>query len=251
MYQAVEFATPFNRVPTVPSMSSVLLLLLVLASHVQGPVPVVPPQENRAQALLESAGRRYAQVDRFCADFRQELQVPLLGETHRSRGVLCQERPNRFSMRFSDPEGDIVVADGEYFWVYYPSADPGQVLRFTMETRPGGFDFQKEFLEDPGEKYELEYLGSEEVAGQETHLISAVPRRPAAFTEARLWLDPESSLILRAEVQQENGSRRIVDLSRIRLNPPPDPDRFRFTPPAGVQVIPRGPAPGSPAPKPG
>ncbi|MFC1660686.1 outer membrane lipoprotein carrier protein LolA [Gemmatimonadota bacterium] len=189
--------------------------------------------------LLEEAGEQYGRIRTFCADFQQELVVPLLGETTHSRGVLCQERPNRLSMRFSDPAGDVVVADGEFFWVYYPSADPGQVLRFTMETRPGGFDFQKEFLEGPGEKYDLEYLGLEEVEGRETYLISAIPRSPVSFSASRLWLDPESSLIVKAEILQENGSKRTVILSNLVMNPDPDPDRFRFTPPPEAQVIPR------------
>jgi outer membrane lipoprotein carrier protein len=220
------------NLPTNPA----LLLWISLPTE---PLPPLAVQEITPLELLEDAGERYGRIRLFCAGFEQELAVPLLGETTSSKGVLCQERPNRFSMRFSDPAGDIVVADGEFFWVYYPSADPGQVLRFTMETRPGGFDFQKEFLENPGEKYELEYLGTEAVLGRRTHLISATPLRSVAFTGARLWLDPESSLILKMEIVQENGSKRTVSLSDLQLNPDPDPDRFRFTPPPGAQVIPR------------
>jgi len=200
-------------------------------------------QEDRALHLLEQAGRQYARIESFCAGFRQELVVPLLDQVVRSRGVLCQKQPDKFSMRFTEPEGDVVVADGEYFWVYYPSADPGQVLRFTMASRPGGMDFHREFLENPREKYELEYVGREEVTGRSAHLIRARPRGPSTFIRARIWLDPTRALILQVELTMENESVRTVTLADFRLNPEPDPDRFTFTPPPGAQVIPRQEAP--------
>ncbi len=197
-------------------------------------------QESRALSLLEEAGTRYRSVRSFCAEFDQVMEVPLLGETTRSRGTLCQAQPNLFAMRFSDPAGDMVVADGEAFWVYYPSVDRVQVLRFDMEVRPGGLDFQREFLDAPGEKYTLAYQGEETLGGRRTHVISARPKGEGAFTEARIWLDSERSLILRARIGTENASVRTLTLSGIRLNPEPDPARFRFTPPPGTQVIRRG-----------
>ena len=213
--------------------ASVLGLAMFGAS---APIPL-PAQEADAVSLMEEAGTRYRTIRAFCATFDQVLEVPLLGETHISKGELCQAQPDLFSMRFSDPDGDEVVSDGEYFWVYYPSADPGQVLQFSMEVRPGGLDFHREFLEAPAQKYRLEYVGAEAIQGTPTHVVSAEPLDPSAFTEARLWLDQERSLILQARIGMENGSIRTVTLTEIRLDPPPDPDRFVFRIPAGAQVI--------------
>jgi outer membrane lipoprotein-sorting protein len=194
-------------------------------------------QDAQALALLEEAGARYSRIQGFCATFEQTLAVPLLGDTTYSKGSLCQERPNLFAMRFSDPDGDVLLADGEFFWVYYPSSDPRQVIQFEMEDRPGGVDFHREFLEAPAGKYEMEYLGEESVSGRSTHLISVKPFEPSSFRAARIWLDAERSLILRARIEMENESVRTVTLSEIQLDPTPDPDRFRFVPPQGAQVI--------------
>lgn len=231
-----------------------VLLVLTLAqgaNELSGPVALqflVPgflqpleAQENQALAIMEETGARYRSIDAFCADFSQTLEVPLLGEAHHSRGRLCQARPDLFAMRWTDPPGDVVVADGEYFWVYYPSADPGQVLRFSMEVRPGGLDFQREFLEDPGEKYVMDYVGTETLNGRKTHVIAARPRQRSGFTQARLWLDVQLSLILQVRIGMENGSVRTVTLGDIRLDPPLDPNRFTFVPPPGAQVIRRQP----------
>lgn len=213
--------------------------MVVVACFMGGFLPLarLGAQDSRALAVLEEAGARYRSIDAFCATFHQNLDVPLLDETHPSRGELCQAQPDLFAMRWSEPAGDLVLADGEFFWVYYPSADPGQVLQFSMEVRPGGFDFHREFLDTPGEKYHLAYVGEETLSGRMADVVSARPKEPAAFTEARLWVDREGSLILQARIEMENGSVRTVTLSDIRLNPPPDPDRFRFHPPPGAQVI--------------
>ncbi len=197
----------------------------------------IPAQDPRALALLEEASRRYRELRGFCATFQQTLEVPLLRQNTESTGSLCQERPNLFAMRFTDPQGDLLVADGTWFWVYYPSSDPRQVLQFEMQTRPGGVDFHREFLEAPGEKYEMQYLGEETVAGVVTHLISLSPLAPTGFEGARIWLDTGRSLIVKARVEMENESVRTVTLTDIVLNPPADPSRFRFIPPDGTRVI--------------
>lgn len=213
--------------------------LSLLFSGLPFPPGLLEAQDSRAISVMEEAGDRYARIESFCASFEQTLEVPLLGEAHFSKGTLCQAQPDLFAMRWSDPEGDAVVADGDFFWVYYPSADPGQVLQFSMETRPGGLDFHREFLESPGDKYQLTYLGEEVLRGASVHVISARPLQPAAFEEARLWIDGSRSLILQARIGMENGSIRTLTLSDFRLDLPDDPARFRFFPPEGAQVIKR------------
>jgi outer membrane lipoprotein carrier protein len=214
------------------------LLIAIWGLSIPG---VLAAQTSRALELMEEAANRYREVGTFCASFHQVLDVPLLRETHESRGQLCQGQPDLFAMRWSDPEGDAVVADGQHFWVYYPSADPGQVLQFSMEVRPGGLDLRREFLESPDTKYHLSYEGEEEVNGRRAYVIAARPIEASTFTEARLWLDADRLFIVRVRIGMENGSVRTLTLSDLDLDPPPDPNRFRFTPPPGAQVIRRDP----------
>lgn len=213
------------------------LIGCALSAFSSGPGPSLAAQEGRGLALLEEAGERYRNVQSFCADFQQALYVPLLRETTQSAGTLCQKKPNFFAMRFTDPLGDVLLADGESFWVYYPSSDPRQVLQFSMETQPGGVDFQRDFLESPGEKYELSYEGEELLESGSTHLIKLVPIQPAGFKEASVWLDSQRSLILQARIGMEDGSVRTVTLSKIQLDPPEDQGRFQFVAPDGARVI--------------
>ena len=203
---------------------------------------ILPPgdvgaQEERALGLMNEASARYSEVQAFCASFHQSVSIPLLDQITPSRGSLCQRKPNFFAMRFTEPDGDLIVADGEWFWVFYHSSDPRQVLQFDMGARPGGVDFHREFLDSPGEKYDLSYVGEDSVGGTVTHVVALDPREPVGFEEARIWLDTDRSLILQVRLAMENGSVRTLTLSDIRLDPPPDPQRFVFTPPEGARVI--------------
>ncbi len=213
-----------------PLLGAILLLAAPL------PAPAFA-QSHDPLEVLRWAAERFSAVDALCASFRQELEVPLLNQLTRSRGTLCQKQPNLFSMRFQDPEGDVVVVDGQYLWVYYPSMDPRQVIRTDLGGARGGFDFQSEFLDRPGEKYAPVYERSEEVEGHSCHVLTLSPLSPSAYQSATVWIDAVNGLIRRTEIREENGSVRRVTLSDLDLSPEPDPGLFRFTPPPGAQVI--------------
>lgn len=188
-------------------------------------------------AALEAAAERYAALGTICADFVQVLDNPLPGSAKTSRGRLCQERPNRFRMDFADPEGDEVVADGSWFWVYYKSLDAGQVLRFPLDPSRGGLDFFREFLSEPASKYEVATEGEEAVDGHATLRLSLTPRSSRGLVSATVWVDPEARLIRRIEVTEDNGLTRRVSLSALALDPTLAGDYFEFTVPPGVDVV--------------
>ncbi len=173
----------------------------------------------------------------FCADFEQEMRVPLLNQVTRSRGRLCQRQPDLFSMRFSDPAGDLVLADGEHLWIYFKSTDPTQVFQSPMSAGGGQFDFHREFLSEPGHKYVPTLTGRETVGGIPTRVLRLVPRAPSVYREARVWIDEESGHVRRIEIEEENCSVRRVDLTNLAENPTFPEGYFRFTPPPGVGII--------------
>src|SRR5690606_9219382 len=126
-----------------------------------GPSPAAA--QDRGLAIINGAAERYQQVEALCADFSQHLVVPLLGDERTGTGRICQARPNKFAMRFTEPDGDRVVIDGEWVWVYYPSLDEKQVMRMPVAQQRGGHDFHREFLEDPEVKYDVTYEGTDTV----------------------------------------------------------------------------------------
>ena len=186
---------------------------------------------------MERAAERYTRTQALCADFDQVLEIRLLGKTVASAGKLCQQRPNLFSMRFTDPDGDVAIADGEFFWTYYPSMTPDQAVQVPMSQSPGGYDFYSEFLEDPDSKYAIEDQGLDSVGQKQCRLVHLTPVRNAAYRRAKVWLDPETDLLCQVEVVHENGSIRTVTLRNVRLNLPLAAEEFMFEPPPGVHVV--------------
>jgi outer membrane lipoprotein carrier protein len=200
--------------------------------------PPAGAQAASTDAILRATARRYEQVRSLQADFVQQLRNPLLGQTTTSRGTLHQRQPDRFLMRFSDPEGDVIVSDGQFFWVYYPSVDARQVFRMAGGG-PGGLDLHAQFIGDPVTRFEATSHGRESVQGRPAHVLTLVPRQPMGYRSLKAWVDTEDHLVRRFELTEDNGSVRRFELQNVSVNPSL-PDRlFEFTPPAGAQVIQR------------
>jgi outer membrane lipoprotein-sorting protein len=197
-----------------------------------------PVRGQEAIAILERASARHEALDGFCATFHQVIDVTLLGDTIASRGELCQARSDRFDMRWSDPRGDRIVADGMDLWVYFPSVDEGAVNRTRLTGAEGRFDLHREFLSNPGERYDATYIGTEQAGGRPTYLVALRPTEPSPYRSARVWIDTADYLIRKIEIEElDSENTRTVELTNIRLDPNLPADHFRFDPPAGVQVI--------------
>ena len=210
----------------------------LLAVGQQSP-PVATP--TAAWRALEAAAERYRGVQATCADFEQVVDVRLLGRRVESTGRVCQQRPNLFSMRFTDPDGDAVVSDGEHFWVYYPSLDAEQVVRYHVAGSPGGYDFYREFLDDPAAKYTVRDGGTEQVDDRDCRIVELAPTDAGAYQRARLWLDVRDHTVRRLEVHHENGSVRTLSLRNLDLAPALGSAFFAFRVPEGARVM-DGPA---------
>lgn len=193
--------------------------------------------KGSVDAILARAEKEYAATRSMEASFRQTLTVPLLGSDQQSRGKMYHRRPDRFLMRFTDPAGDVLVADGRHFWMYYPSTNPKQVIRTSMGEGRGEIDLQREFLSRPTERYVATLVGEESVGGRPAHVISLVPKGRSPYRIIKIWVDKNDSLVRRFEMTEENDSVRRLELSDVRRNADIADSVFRFEPPAGVEIF--------------
>jgi len=194
-------------------------------------------QDSQAYAVLEGASQNYAQVHTFCAQFHQVIEVTLLNQIRSGQGRMCQRPPNEFAMRFSEPAGDLIVADGESVWTFYPSVDDQQVLRFSGLNSDDRFNFYKNLLTNPRTRFKAVYQGIEEIDNQRSHRIFMEPKEPQGFRSAVVWIDLETELIINLEVLDSNESIRKIRLTDIQLDIVLADDEFRFVPPEGARVI--------------
>ena len=213
---------------------------------ISGSIPtVVPaPADEQAQdgaAILKRAAAAYENVKALRADFVQQRENALLGSTTTSRGTIYQRSPDRFLLKFSDPAGDVIVGDGRYFWIYYPSVDRRQVLRAPAAAgAAGGVDLRSQFLGDPLRRFKYVYHGTEKSGGRTLHVLTLTPRDAGAgYRTLKVWVDSQDFLARRFIITEPSGAVADFRLSNLTVNPALADALFRFTPPADAQVVER------------
>jgi outer membrane lipoprotein carrier protein len=201
---------------------------------------LAPLEAQSPTATLDRAVRAYRKVKTVRAAFSQTITNPLLGQTVTSAGEVVQRRPNHVSVRFTDPAGDRIVADGKWVWFYLPSSTPGQAVRARIEKGGiGSPDLTAQFLDTPASRFDVTDLGRDKVNGRAARVLSLVPKPgiEAPFTKAVIWVDSADALIRQFELTEPSEIVRRVTIKTLTLNPAVPASAFRFTPPSGTKVI--------------
>ena len=198
-----------------------------------------PLSAQSADSVLARAQRAYDGMTTLRAAFSQTLTNPMLGGPEQSRGVLFLQPPGRFAMRFTEPSGDRVVADGQWLWVYTPSSMPDQVIRQPIPTSGANTpNLFAQFVDQPLERYRASYVGSDTVAAEPVDLVRLVPKgNDAPFREAVIGISRRDGWMRRLSLVEESGQRRVLTFQRLDINQLIPPGELRFTVPRGTRVI--------------
>lgn len=153
-----------------------------------------------------------------------------------SSGRVALAAPRLFRWEYEQPYPQLIVADGKTVWVYDPDLE--QVSR-----RPQGSaeqDSPLAALIDPA-RLDRDYLVEDGGEADGLQWLVLKPRQgaeDAPFQSARLGL-AEAGLA-RMEIVDALGQRTHIRFSGWKRNPGFARDTFRFTPPAGVDVVGEG-----------
>ena len=202
-------------------------------------------QAQTADQTLDRALAAYAKVRTVRATFEQRITNPVLRRSATSRGEMVQQRPRYVSVRFTDPAGDRIVADGTWLWLYLPSTNPGQVIKTPVgQDAAGTPDVTAQLLDSPKTRYAITDGGADTAAARPARVLRLVPKDPAIpFRRATIWVDDADGLIRRFETVDESGVVRLVTITRLEVNRRVDRSLFTFTPPKGVRVFEQKDAP--------
>ena len=193
-------------------------------------------------ATLDRATAAWEKVKTARASFEQTITNALTGSSASARGDFQQQRPGKLAIRFAEPNGDRIVADGKTVWIYLPSSAPGQVVkRAAHDAAAMPIDITSQFLEDPRGKYDVSDAGTATIGGRATTGLLLVPKTAAnaPFSKATVWVDDQDALIRQFEIIEPSGITRRVRITSLELNVPVDRDAFTFKPPPGVRVVER------------
>jgi outer membrane lipoprotein carrier protein len=192
-----------------------------------------------ANPILDGAVAAFQRVSTLRADFTQSVRDEMIGTNATSRGEFLQQRPNKFAMRWRQPAGDVILADGSYLWVYLPSTAPNQVVKSAVSGAPGQTpDVVAEFLERPRERFTVTYVKNENVGTRPADALAFVPRRGGGpYRRVVLWIDRGDSLPHQVEIIEASGTVRRITFDRLRLNDPIPAASFTFRPPANARIV--------------
>lgn len=196
-----------------------------------------------AERIVRRAAATYDSLRSLRARFRQVLEMRVFDPPRRreGEGTWYQRKPSYLRMDFSEPEGDVIVSDGEHLWLHYPSTHPGQVVRTGLATPGRGapaVDLQGRIFRQARTVYRPVHRGREEVTGRPAHVLELLPRGEGAdYRKVRVWVDVESHLVRRLQFHDRSQTVRTITLDEIERDVALPDSLFRFEPPPDAEVF--------------
>ena len=211
---------------------------LIAASALVG--GVTPRQQSTVDAVIDKAVATYNKTKTSRGTFEQAITNPLTGSTVKAIGEFQQQRePARFSFRFVQPKGDMIIGDGKWLWVYLPSSTPGQVIKVPMtDGGAGSLDLASRFFDSPKTRFTIGDAGTATVAGRAAHALVLKPKSSTEpFTQAKVWIDNADGTLRQFETVEPSGITRLVTVTAVTPNAPVDEKLFSFKAPKGARIV--------------
>lgn len=188
------------------------------------------PGAARADAL-DQLRSFLTQTKTARGEFTQQVGGRHGGSVQRSSGHFVFQRPGRFRWIYAKPYEQVIVADGDRLYLY--DKDLNQVtvkaLAGAIPASPasilfGSNQFERDFdVKDAGSRDGLQW-------------IVAVPRSKDTPFE-KIEIGFRDGLPAAMNLADSFGQTSVLQFTKMERNPPLDPQLFKFTPPAGADVL--------------
>lgn len=165
------------------------------------------------------------------AQFSQTVTAPDGKRKKSSSGSFEFQRPNQFRFAYDKPAEQLIVGDGKKVWVYDPDLAQAtvramdQALGATPVALLAGGDLSRDFT--------LKALPAE----QGLDWVQATPKRSEGNAFQSLRLGFKGRELAALELVDAFGQRSLMQFSGLQINLKLAPERFRFEPPAGTDLV--------------
>ena len=165
------------------------------------------------------------------ARFAQIVLDKDLKVLQQSAGNMAFARPGRFRWEYEKPYQQLIVGDGSRLWIY--DRDLNQV---TVRRLDGALGSSPAALLAGSNEIERGYTLSKAGNEQGLEWLEAVPKaRDTVFESIRLGFS--KSGLEAMELRVQFGQVTVIKFSAMQRNVELAPELFRFSPPAGADVI--------------
>ena len=172
-----------------------------------------------------------ADIKTATGSFTQATTGPQGSTQRKQSGSFAFQRPGKFKWAVSQPYEQLVVSDGQQLYQYDPDLAQVTVRKVdqAIGTSPAAILFGSGDLEQAFDVTPLP-------ARDGLEWLRAKPRTAdAGFAQVDIGM--KNNLPARVELLDAFGQTTRVELSNIQANPSLPASEFRFTPPAGVDVV--------------
>lgn len=165
------------------------------------------------------------------AEFTQTVVARNGRKPQQSSGIVSIARPGKLRWEIKKPYPQLMVGDGEKFWIYDQELAQvtvkkvGQAIGSTPAAiLAGNNELERNFtLQEDGETDGVQWL-------------LAVPKKPdSGFEKLRLGFSGNDLKAM--ELFDNFGQTTYLRFAKLERNPTLSPTLFRFTPPAGADVL--------------
>ena len=166
------------------------------------------------------------------ANFTQEVRDKSGKRIQSASGTMQFVRPGKFRWVYQKPFEQLIVGDGEKFWLHDVELNQVTVKKIdaALGSSPaallsGSNEIERGFqLKDIGTKDNLEWL-------------QATPRaQDTSFEKVLMAFNAQSELMV-MELQDVFGHTTVLRFSKLKRNPQLSPQLFKFVPPKGTDVL--------------
>lgn len=179
---------------------------------------------------VDTLKRFVSQVKSGESSFVQVVASPDGKKKTTSSGTLTFERPNRFRFNYLKPYEQLIVADGQQIAFYDPDLNQvtikpfSQALGSTPISLLAGGQLDKDFA-----------LKSLPDAGGLSWVQAKPLDKESTFQELKIGF--QGTTLTAIEILDGFGQRTRLDIQQLKTNVAIPVSQFRFTPPAGADVI--------------
>jgi outer membrane lipoprotein carrier protein len=191
--------------------------------------------EESAATIVARVQKYYDATKSLKAKFDQELQSPTTG-TKKASGEVLLKKPGKMRWDYATPEKKLMVSDGATLWVYEPEDE--QAVK--QEVKGSTLTAQLSFLVGEGKLAQEFDASTTKLDGlpPDTLALKMVPKSgTVAYRYLVFIVDGKSGQVRQTIIYDQQGGSNKLSFSDVQQNKSIDDGKFKFTPPAGTQII--------------
>jgi outer membrane lipoprotein carrier protein len=179
----------------------------------------------------------YDKSQTFKSDFQQKFWVKAYNQEKNSRGHVTFAKPGKMDWVYDDPKNNRVVSDGNVIRVY----EAANKQMYEQPIAKSQYPAALSFLTGTGkltDTFDFELVSGQEMKFPGGYVLVGTPKQPTpAYAKVLFYVDAATSQVRRVLVIDGQGNRNRFDFVNPRVNDPPAPGQFAFTPPPGTSIV--------------